>query len=156
MNLLAVVTPPYINRGCSSRKMSWEKNLSGETKFTPGDFTPVNMETFGRRNVSKHREIKDSDNYITLYILLKFGSLYKMIITSSEPKYYLERSGKGLIFYLGIKANVGPNKCKKSRYAILNVSMKDLSNILRDFKNYLIKVMRGRGPNMNPFTYTFT
>ena len=37
MKLLSVVTPPYIYHGCSNRKAFWEG------KFTPGEFTAVNM-----------------------------------------------------------------------------------------------------------------
>ena len=55
MNLLAFVTPLYIYHGWSTQKTFWEEN-----------FTPVNMKTFGRRNVSKHMEIKDGEKYITL------------------------------------------------------------------------------------------
>ena len=40
----------------------------------------------GRRNVRKHREIKDGDKYITLDIYMNFDTLEKMKITSSEPK----------------------------------------------------------------------
>ena len=77
MKLLSVVTPPYIYHGCSTKKTFWEK------KFTLGEFTPVNMKNCVRHNVRKHREIKNGDKYITLDILLKFGSLDKMRITSS-------------------------------------------------------------------------
>ena len=52
--------------------MFWKEKFKGEEKFTPGEFSAVNMKNFGRRNVIKHREIKDSDKYVTLYILLKF------------------------------------------------------------------------------------
>ena len=75
MNLLAVVTPPYIYYGCSNWKMFWEEKFTGEEKFTLGEFTSANMKRCGRRNVRKHREIKGSDKYITLDISLKFGSL---------------------------------------------------------------------------------
>ena len=44
------------------------------------------MKNCGRRNVKKHKEIKGSDNYVTLGISLKFDSLDKMKITSSESK----------------------------------------------------------------------
>ena len=54
--------------------------------FTLGEFTAVNMKNCGCHNVRKHREIKDSDKYITLEISLKFGSMDKMIITPSDPK----------------------------------------------------------------------
>ena len=110
LNLLAVVTPPPIYHGCSTRKTFWEG------KFTVGEFSAMYMKNFVRRNVRKYREIKGSDKYVTLDILLKFGSLEKMRITSSEPKDNLGRSGKGLITYLGIKARARKNKYKKARY----------------------------------------
>ena len=46
----------------------------------------MNMKHFGHRNVRKHIEIKGSDKYIILEILLKIYSLEKMIITSLESK----------------------------------------------------------------------
>ena len=57
----------------------------------------------------------------------------KMIMTSSESKYNMGRSGKGLITSLGLKAKVSPKKYKKARYAIGNISKKDLSRIIRQF-----------------------
>ena len=66
------------------------------------------MKVFGRCFVSKHRDIKGSDSYVTLDISLKFGSLDKMRITSSDPKDNLGRSGKGLINFLGLKAKTRP------------------------------------------------
>ena len=62
MKLLAVVTPPSIYHGYST----W-KTLCREI-FTLGEFTAVNMKSCGRRNVRKHKDIKDSDKYITLDI----------------------------------------------------------------------------------------
>ena len=93
MKLLAVVTPPSIYHGCSTRKTFWEENFTGEEKL----FSAVNMKNGGRRNVRKHKEIKGCDNYVTLDISLKFDSLDKMKITSSESKGKLEIPGKGLI-----------------------------------------------------------
>ena len=52
--------------------------------FTLGDFTALNMKNCVRHNVRKHIEIKGSDKYVTLDISLKFDSLDKMRITSSE------------------------------------------------------------------------
>ena len=72
-----------------------------------------------------------SDKYITLEISLKVGSLDKMKTTYSDPKDDLGRSGKGLITSLGLKYKTIPKKYKKSRYAIVNVSMKDLSKIIK-------------------------
>ena len=75
MNLLAVVTPPYIYHVCSTRKTFWEEK-----------FTPVNMICFGHHNVMKHREIKNGEKYITLDISLKFGSLDKMKSTHLQSQ----------------------------------------------------------------------
>ena len=66
--------------------MLWEENFTGEEKFTLGEFSDPNTKNCGRRNVRKHREIKGSDEYITLYILLNFFSLVNMRITSLESK----------------------------------------------------------------------
>ena len=80
--LLAVVTLPSIYHGCCTRKAFWEENLTGEEKF----FSAVNMKNFVRNNVRKHNDIMGSDKYVTLEISLKFDTLDKMKITSSEPK----------------------------------------------------------------------
>ena len=106
MNLLAVVTPPSIYHGCSTRKTFWEEMFPGKENL----FLAVNMKNCGRRNVRKHKEIKGSDKYVTLDISSKFGSLDKMKITFSESKGKLERSGKWLITSLVFKAKVRPQK----------------------------------------------
>ena len=59
-----------------------------------------------------------------------------MKITSSESKGKLERSGKGLIASLAFKAKVRPQKYKKARYAIGNISKKDVSKIIREFEKF--------------------
>ena len=118
--------------------------------FTLGEFTAVNMKNCGRLNVSKHIEIKGSDTYITLDIFLKFGSMDKMRISYSEPKDNLGRSGKGLITSLGLKAKSRPKKYKKARYAIGNVSMKNLLNIIGDFEKLPDKIYESRKPKHEP------
>ena len=90
----------------------------------------MNIKNCARRNVSKHREIKDGEKYITLDISLKFGSMDKIKIISSEPKYYLGRSGKGLIASMGINTIGTSNKNKKASYSITNVSLKEISKII--------------------------
>ena len=97
-----------------------------------------------------------SDKYITLNNSLNFGSLDNIRITYSESKDNLKRCGKGLITSLGLKAKSIINRYKKSRYAIVNVSMKYLSKNIREFDTLPYKVMRGRGPNIIPLTVTFT
>ena len=86
MKLQAVVKPPYIYHGLSTRKTFWEEDFTGEEKFTFGEFSAVKMKNCGCHNVRKHREIKGSDKYVTLDISLKFDSLDKMKIISSESK----------------------------------------------------------------------
>ena len=135
MKLLEVVTPPYIYHDCSTRTLFWEEEFTGEEEFTLGELTAVNMKNCGCKNVRKLRDINGSDNYVTLYTLLKFDSLDKMIITSLESKFKLGRSGNGLITSLILKAKTRPNNYKKARYAIGNVIKKDLSKIIREFEN---------------------
>ena len=91
MKLLSVVTQPSIYHGCFTRKTFWEEKFTGDEKL----FSAVNMKNCGRRNVSKHREIRGSYRYVTLDISLKFDSLDKMKITSSESKEKLEDQEMG-------------------------------------------------------------
>ena len=65
---------------------------------------------------------------------MKFGSPEKMRITSSEPKGYLGISGKGLITPLGINTNVRSKRYKMASCVINNVSIKDLSKIIKEFE----------------------
>ena len=106
MNILAVVTPPSIYDGCSTRKRFWEEKFTGEENL----FSDVNMKYGGCRNVRKHREIKGSNKYVTLEISLKIDSLENMKIASSESKFKLVRSGKWLINSLDFKAKVRSHK----------------------------------------------
>ena len=57
-----------------------------------------------------------------------------METTSSESKLELERSGKGLVTALALKTKARSKKYKKARYAMGNVSMKDLSNKIKEFE----------------------
>ena len=57
-----------------------------------------------------------------------------METTSYESKGKLGRSGKGLVTDLALKTKAGSRKYKKARYAIVNVSMKDISNIIKEFE----------------------
>ena len=93
MNFLAVVTPPpAIDHGCPNRKTFWEEK-----------FKPVNMISCGRRNVRKHREIKNGEKYIILDISSNLHCLDKRKVTSSESKDCMGRPGKGLTISLDIR-----------------------------------------------------
>ena len=87
MKLLAVVMPPYIHSGCSTRKTFWEEIFTGEEKL----FSALNIKIVVIV-MWKHRDIKGSDKYFTLDISLKFDNLDMMKITSSESKLKLGRS----------------------------------------------------------------
>ena len=94
------------------------------------------MKNCGYRNVREHKKFKGSDKYVTLDISSKFDSLENMKITSSESKGKLKISGKRLITSLGFRAKVRPKKYKKARYAIGNISKKDLSKIIKEFEKF--------------------
>ena len=71
----------------------------------------------------------------------KFDNLDKMETTSSESKVKMEGSGKWLVTALALKTKSRSKKYKKARYAIGNVSMKDLSDKIKEFEKlsmYLI------------------
>ena len=72
MKLVAVVTPPSIYRGYSTRKISWQDK-----------FAAVSMKNYGLPNVRKYMDIKNGEHYITSEDSLVFCSLDKNEITSS-------------------------------------------------------------------------
>ena len=55
-----------------------------------------------------------------------------------------------MINSLGIKAKVKIKKCKKASYAIRNFSVKDPSNIIRDFEKLLDKIYESSRPKHDP------
>ena len=57
-----------------------------------------------------------------------------MKITSSDSKGKLEISGKGLVTALDFKTKVRSQKYKKARYAIGNVSERDILKIIKEFE----------------------
>ena len=101
MKCLAIVSPPSIYHGCSTRKTFWEEKLAGEKKEL---FEPVSMRNCGKLNVRKHKEFKKGDEivayenkYEILEISDKIDILDMMETTSSESKAKLGRSGKVLV-----------------------------------------------------------
>ena len=61
-----------------------------------------------------------------------------------------EISGKGLITSLGFKAKVRPQKYKKARYAIRNVSKKYPSKIIREFQKIPYESYEKKKPKHEP------
>ena len=72
--------------------------------------------------------------YEILKISEKFDDLDKMETTSSESKVKMEGSVKWLVTALALKTKARSKKYKKARYAIGNVSMKDLSKKIKEFE----------------------
>ena len=87
-------------------------------------------------------------------ISLKFDSLDKMKITSSESKGTLERSVEGFINSLGLKAKVRTQKYINSRYAIGNVSEKEIYKIIREFEKFEKLSYEKKRPKHDP-TYSY-
>ena len=89
MKFLVVVTPPSIYHGCSTRKTFWEEKFRGKKQDL---FESMKMRNCGQTIVRKQKEIKDSDESVTLnmYEILniseKFDDLDNMENTSSESK----------------------------------------------------------------------
>ena len=116
MKFLVVVTPPSIYHGCSTWKTFWEEKFTGKKQDV---FEYVNMRNCGQRNVRKHREIRDSDDRVTLNMneILKISeeldNLDKMETTSSESKVKMEGSGKWLVTAMDLKTKSGPKNTKR-------------------------------------------
>ena len=81
---------------------------------------------------------------------MKFYSLDKIKITFPESKFKLGRSGKGFITSLGIKAKLGPHKCKKARFAIKDVSKNYLSKIIKEFEKLRYESYEKKRPQHEP------
>ena len=113
------------------------------------------MKHCGCSKVRKHKEIKGSNKIVTLNISSEFDSLNNMKTASTESKGNLGRSGKGLVTTLSFKTKVRLSKYKKARYAIGNVSEKDLSKIIKEYEKLVNYLMRKGSPNMSQLPATF-
>ena len=60
------------------------------------------MISCGRRNIRKHRGIKNGDKYITFKDVSEIFSLEKKEFTYSESNNYMRRLGEGLITSLDL------------------------------------------------------
>ena len=150
MKLLEAVALPYIHHGCSTWKTFWEGKFTGEKKFTLGELSAAKVKNGGRLSVTKQREIKGSYKYVALEISLKFDSMDKTRITSSESKVKLGISGKGLITSTSLRDKTRQKIYKKTRHAIRNVSKKDLSKIIRDFEKLPCESYEKKRPKHEP------
>ena len=111
------------------------------------------MKTCGRLNVRKDIYIKGSDRYDTLDTSLKFDSLNKIKIKSSESKDILGRSRRGVDYLSGSQGR--NTTTKKARYANINVSKKYLSNIIREFEKLSYGSSERERPKHDPLDSYF-
>ena len=63
MKFLVVVALPSIYHGCSTQETFWEEKFTGKKQDL---FVSVKMRNCGQGSIRKHREIKDSDDCVTL------------------------------------------------------------------------------------------
>ena len=82
MKFIVAVTPPSIYHCFSTWKTFWEGKFTGKKDL----FQSVNIKNGGRRKFMKHKEIKGSDNIVTLNVSATFDSLNNMKTTSLESK----------------------------------------------------------------------
>ena len=111
MKFLAVVTPPSIYHGCSTRKKFWVEKFTGKESL----FQSVNMKICGRHKVSKHKDIRGGDKYVTLDISEKFDSLNKMESTSLESKGKFGKIRKGVGNCSGFQDQSKVDKIQKGK-----------------------------------------
>ena len=72
------------------------------------------------------------EQYIILEISSKIYCMNKREFTSSESNYYMVRTGKGLTTSLSLRTKI-PNKNKKSRFAITDITKQYFSKFLNNF-----------------------
>ena len=97
--------------GCSTQKTFWGGKFTGKKDL----FHSMNMKICGRRKVRKHKEIKGSDNIVTLDISEKFDSLNNMETTSSESKREIGKIRKGVGNRSGFQDQSKVSKIQKGK-----------------------------------------
>ena len=63
MKFLVFFAPPSIYHGCYTQKTFWKEKFTGKKQDF---FESMNMRNCGQRNVTKHKENKDSNERVTL------------------------------------------------------------------------------------------
>ena len=99
------------------------------------------MKNCGNLNYWKHRDINNDEQYIALDIHLKFCNMDKMKIKSSERKYYLGISGKGLIVSLGLDTIRRSKKKKKESFLLLKSVLRIFLRLLSNLRICLMRDM---------------
>ena len=97
--------------------------------FWKEKFTPINMTSFGRRNVRKHREINNDKQYIVLGVSFDIYCLENREFNYSELRDYMGRPGKGLTNSLTFSTEILDKK-KNARTSITDITNQDFRKLL--------------------------
>ena len=130
MKILEVVTPPSIYHGCSTRKMFWEEKFTGKENL----FLAVNMKIVVVAMLGK---IRRSRVMTSMSRWISHQSLTVWTIWTSHlqsQKQNRKDQERGWLTFWVSRPKQGPQKYKKARYAIVNVSKKDLSKMIKKFE----------------------
>ena len=92
----------------------------------------------------KHKEIKNSGQYIALEISLEIDGLEKNEFTSSGSRNYVRIPVKGMTTYMTIRNRSRLNKKHKARNANTEVFPQYFMKIIEDFKDITYLVYRRR------------
>ena len=108
------------------------------------------MKINGCCNVNKHRDIKGSDKYVILYILLKFGSMERIKITFSERKDNLGIARKGIDYLSGSQGQSKAKEHTKRQGMPSQMSVRRTLQKIGDFDKLLYKSYESRRTNHDP------
>ena len=92
------------------------------------------MKNCGHQNVRRHKEIKNGEQYIVLYIFLELDISYKREVASLVPSYYVGQSGKGMNNSIKLRTRKRSNKKKKTGNVNTEDSYQDIVKITEEFK----------------------
>ena len=92
------------------------------------------MKNCGRRNVREHRDIKNGNQYVVLdiYKVWWYGKDENHIF---RTKILFGNTRKGVYYLSGSQEHYKAKKIKKIRFAINEVSLKDISKTIKGFKD---------------------
>ena len=141
MNIPSVVTPPYIYHWWSTHKTFWEVKS-----------TPVNMKICVRRNVSKHRIMRSTSPWTSIWILIVWTRLKSHL---QNRKNIWEDQERDWWPHWVSRPLEGQRKRKRQGIPLLMSVWRIFQILLMNFRSFLIRIMCGRVPNMNPLTLTY-
>ena len=98
----------------------------------------MNIKRGGCCNLQEHKEINNGEQYISLDVSLELGFLENRKVTSSEPRYYVEISVKGMNSCMTLKIRRMSKNKQKAKTATTDVALQNFVEILEKLNMYLI------------------